>query len=183
MLQLRRPVFAVNAVVLAGLLVMGFAVPIAVAAGTNARSVPKEVAEQNADLMALRNVFRTRTVLALVSEVAFFTPETILSDPYLARYMELQGKYDLHPLAARIRSQAFDIVVTARIPRGYRGINYLSPTLRAAVHHSYEPLCAKNNWVMLLRRGAPPSGTMAAQLIATGCDTSLCDRGSYCRSW
>lgn len=183
MLKLRRSVFGVAGLWLSGLVLICLAAPIGVGAFTAARTWPEETRVQNLEMTALQRAFRDQTVLALVPKVAFFTPEIFLSDTFTASAYERLGRFDLHPLARRIRNQTFDLIVTPQKPTGYRGVAHLSPTLRPAIAEAYRPFCLLKDWVMFLPRNSTTKGPLNERLVALGCNATACLEGPLCRSW
>lgn len=181
-LKVRRA-FGVAGLWLSGLLLIYLAVPIALAAFTAARTGPEETRAHNIEVTALQGALRDQAVLALDTEAAFFTQEVVLSDPFAASYYERLGKFDLQPLAGRIRSQTFDLIVTFRKPVRHRGVDLLSPTLRSAIVEAYQPFCTMKGSVMFLRRNSTAQGSLSERLVALGCDSNACVDGPVCRSW
>ncbi len=179
----RRLAFGVTAVWLSALLLICLAAPIAAAAFTAARTWPEETRAQNLDMTALQRALRDQSVLAFVPRVAFFTPEVVMSEPIAASLYERLGIVDLHPLAGRIRSQRFDLVVTPKARERWRGVDWLSPTLRSAIEEEYRPFCTMKDWVMSLRRSPTAKGALSERLVALGCDSTACLSGPLCRSW
>ena len=169
-LKLRRSNYAVAGLFLSGLLVINLAVPVGMEAFRTARTLPATLAEGHRKARFFRAAFQDRKVLSFVPSATFFAPEVVLSDPFLASYMERLGKLDLHPLAGRIRAQVFDLIVTSREPASYRGIDFVSPTLRPAIREAYEPFCQMGGVVISVRRNSVEPSTK--RLVELGCDAT-----------
>jgi hypothetical protein len=182
-LKRRRPAFAEAALMLSALLLICLAVPVASSAFTEARTEPGKTRAHNFEMTAFQSAVRDQSVLTFVPGLAFFTPDDFLPDPWGLSYGELMGTFDYHPLAARIRAQKFDLIVTPRVPDSHRGLALLSPTLRPAITEAYQPFCSLHNWVMFLRRSSDGQANSGARLVAMGCDAASCLDGPYCRSW
>jgi len=182
-LGIRRHGFGVAGLWLSALVLICLALPIGKAAIEVARTWPEETRVHNREMTALQGAMRDQRVLSLVPSVALFAPEIVLSEPFGAAHYERIGRFDLHPLAGRIRSQAFDLIVTSQEPARFRGVDHLSPTLRSAIVEAYQPFCAKGNLVMFFRRGSIGQGALGRRLAALGCDADACLAGPVCRSW
>jgi hypothetical protein len=167
-LKLRRPNYAVAGLFLSGLLVINLSMPLGLKAFQTARTLPAMAAEHHRKARVWRAAFQNQKVLSFVPSVTFFAPEVIMSDPFLASYLERLGRVDLHPLAGRIRAQAFDLIVTPTESLGYRGIVYVSPTLRPAIREAYEPFCQMRGVVIHVRRNS--AGPLTKRLVELGCD-------------
>ena len=72
-------------------------------------------------------------MLSLVPAIAFHTRTPPVTEPFVLRVFELRGRFDLGPLADRIRAREHDLVVTNLVHRSYRGSSTLSPTLQDAI--------------------------------------------------
>lgn len=166
-LKLRRPNYAVAGLLLCGLLVINYAVPLGREAFGIARTLPVTLAEQHRKERIFRAAFQNQKVLSFVPALGFFTSEVVLSDPFLASHLESVGKFDLRPLAGRIRAQAFDLIVTPSEPVRYRGNMLVSPTLGMAIGEAYEPFCQMERVVMLVRRNS--AGPLTGRLVELGC--------------
>jgi hypothetical protein len=172
-LKLRRFNYSVPGLLLSGLLVFKLSVPLGVEGFGIAHTLPSVLAEENRSATFFRATFQNRKVLSLFPAVTFFAPEVIVSDPWLASYMERLGKVDLHPLAGRIRAQAFDLIVTQRNPAAsYRGIDHLSPTLRPAIHEAYEPFCWMGGVAIFVPRSS--TGAQTKRPVQPSSDTTAC---------
>jgi hypothetical protein len=169
-LKLRRSNYAVAGLFLSGLLVINLSMPVGLEAFRTARTLPAALAEGHRKARFFRAAFQDRKVLSFVPSVTFFAPEVVLSEPFLASYMERLGKLDLHPLAGRIRAQVFDLIVTSREPASYRGIDFVSPTLRPAIREAYEPFCQMGGVVISVRRNSVEPSTK--RLVELGCDAT-----------
>ena len=183
MLKLRRSGYSFAGLCLAGVLLVAMTPNIAYQTHKNVHLASESAPAYDRQMLALREAFQHRHVLSLAPEVAFFSPEVILSEPWLASYLERSGSFDLDPLARQIRERQFDVVVTRRTPALYRGVPLLSPTLRPAIAEAYRPYCAMDEWVIFWRRDSTVDEAFSGRLAALGCDAAACVNGPTCRSW
>jgi hypothetical protein len=169
-LKLRRHNFSVAGLFFLSVLTLTISAPLGMAAFSAARALPAAVAAGHHKARVFRAAFHGQKVLSFVPAVTIFAPEVALSDPFLASFLERVGKFDFHPLAGRIRSQAFDLIVTSREPISYRGVDHLSPTLRPAIREAYQPFCHMEGVVIFVRRNS--AGPLTERLVGLGCDTT-----------
>ena len=139
------------------------------AVGLTVGALRNDVAARNAQIVALKAALRDRRVFAAVPQVAILTRTPPLTEPYLDRYLELLGRFDAGPLAARIRAGEFEVVVTLLGNDVYRGIEHLSPTFRSAIRSAYVPVCVAGKWLIHLPRGQGDTGPLAEDLRRLGC--------------
>jgi hypothetical protein len=169
-LQLRRSNFSVAGLFLLSVLTLTTSVPLGTAAIRATRALPAAMAEQHRAARVFRAAFQGQKVLSFVPAVTIFAPEVALSEPFLASFLERLGEFDFHPLAGRIRSQAFDLIVTSIAPMSYRGVYLLSPTLRPAIREAYEPFCQMEGLVIFVRRNS--AGPLTERLVQLGCEAT-----------
>lgn len=168
-------------VFLASMILLVAAVPrIRIASTTRQAALAMNAYNKRA--LALRATMQGRRVLALAPEVAILAPEIILSDPFTAAHMERVGRFDLRPLAQQIRTGLFDVVVTYKSRRVYRGIDLLSPTLRSAILGNYRPYCALDDSLFFMHANGADS-SLERQLATIGCDVQACSVAKSCEGW
>ena len=76
-----------------------------------------DVTARNAEWVGLESLLKEERVLSLVPEIAFHTRTPPVTEPFVLRVFELRGRFDLGPLADRIRAREYDLVVTNLVPR------------------------------------------------------------------
>ena len=128
-----------------------------------------DVAARNAEWVGLESLLKEKRVLSLVPEIAYHTRPPPVTEPFVLRVFELRGRFDLGPLADRIRALEYDLVVTHLAHRSYRGIEHLSPTLRDAIRSSYAPFCVLRESLFQLPRDREASGPLTDGLLRLGC--------------
>jgi hypothetical protein len=133
----RAPVLEV---LLAGLIL---AVQLPTTLDSVKRSVTWNVRARNAEWDLFKELLKDRKVFTAGTPFALLVPSPPISEPYLIRLLEMQGRYDPAPLADRLRAGEYDLVVT-RLSNSevYRGVGYLSPAFRNAIRAAYTPHCA-----------------------------------------
>jgi hypothetical protein len=153
---------------LAGLLLAQLPGPLKLAY-TSIRSGRQATREWNRQMVALHTALKSSRVLSTVSTVTQLAPEPLLVEPFLTAHLERIGLLDLGPVTKRIRDHEFDLVVTLADALSYRGVPFISPTLRTAIAASYQPYCAFKGW-LFFRPAYADNPEVLEKLDAIGCD-------------
>ena len=137
----------------------------------------------NAALTALDRALQGVRTLSTAPRIAIMSPDPVITEPFLVTYLNRVGKYDLTPLAKSIRERRFDVVVTNEQASMFRGIPYIAPDLRAAIHSSYEPYCQFLGRLFHLRKRPGRLSAVARRLDELGCKPVDCNASEVCRDW
>jgi hypothetical protein len=111
------------------------------------------------------------------------SPDPVITEPFLVTYLNRVGKYDLTPLVRSIGEESFDVVVTNERASTYRGIPFIAPDLRAAIHSSYEPHCRFLGRLFHLPKTPNRASALADRLDELGCQPVDCNTSDVCKDW
>jgi hypothetical protein len=175
--------FGVAGLTLSVVLLICLALPVGSLALGTALNASAWTRTRNRELTDFQNAVKSRKVLTFATDLTFFSPTDFVPDPWGASLGERMGVSDLHPMAARILGQEFDLIVTQRISETWRGVDRLSPTFKLAIGEAYQPFCALENWLMFLPRDRAAHEDLRGRLLAMGCDARACLSGPSCRTW
>jgi hypothetical protein len=131
-----------------------------------------QVREENRATEALRGALAGHYVLALVPWVAVLEPDPVITEPYLASYLEAAGRFKATPIVETLRQQQFDAVVTDTSMHGYRGVPIVPADIGAAVAASYAPYCGFGDLVFAVPRARAVPRSLREALDRIGCQTS-----------
>lgn len=131
-----------------------------------------QVREENHATAALRGALAGHHVLALVPWVAVLDPNPVITEPYLASYLEAAGRFKATPIVATLRQQEFDAVVTDTSMHRYRGVPIVPPDVGAAVAEAYQPYCSLGDLMFFMPRTRLAPRPLRDALARIGCLTS-----------
>lgn len=157
-------------------------VPASLEAGTIRRSIGK-IEWRNRELRAVEGVLRTRRVASTVPRLALMTVAPPVTDPYFVGMQLKAGGDSYTRLFDQLRRGEFELVVTGRSGGQWRGIEHVSPALRAAISTAYRPYCVYGRALFHVRRQADQGSTLAAELRAIGCRPVVLAHADSVVSW
>lgn len=128
-----------------------------------------QVREENHETAALRGALLGHHVLALVPWVAVLEPSPVITEPYLASYLEAAGRFKATPIVAELQRQEFDAVVTDTSMHGYRGVPIVPPDIGAAVAAAYLPYCSLGDLIFFMPRTRSTPRPLRDALDRIGC--------------
>ena len=91
----------------------------------------------------------------MVANAATFAPEVVLPEPFLLAVLDRTKAMSSAPMAKRVASQEFDLVIVPLEAATWRGMPVITPTIREAIQESYQPYCQFGRWLFLLPKGNP----------------------------
>ena len=143
----------------------------------------QEVERWNDQFRKARNVLGGQHIFSTVPRLALLDPAPVLTEPYLMSYMQRLGKFDPQPILDRIRSQEFDLVITASRRESWRGVPHIAPDLRRAIEESYVPQCTILGALVQVPRARPGDDDLRRQLNRNGCAPLRGDAIAAGQSW
>lgn len=168
-LQLGRYRAPVMSLFVAGLLLTQVPDPAAQAL-SSIRIGRTQTQNWNRQMTALQMALRGTRVLSTVLTVTQLAADPVIAEPFLGSELNRTGVADYAPIAAKIRNNDFDIVVTQTEAGEWRGVELIPPILRNAIASSYQPYCAFQGWLFFKPAGAVNAAVLE-RLQAIGCET------------
>jgi hypothetical protein len=172
MLELRRArhIEGSPSLLLAGIVILMIVVPNLRSTLSVARTLnPGNIREENAKVAALETTLKDMHILSVVPRISLMSREPpLITEPFLLRYLELQHRFDFHPLCTRIEAAEFDLVVTFYGRSNFRGVELLSPALKTAITTAYTPFCQLEDNLIHVPKGKPISQKVQT-LVNIGC--------------
>ena len=183
-LKADTPKRKVGSVFLAGLIGFYIVLPIVRDLGSlRERLSPSYIRAANQRASLIREAFQGRHIFTIVPFVALFDPQPAMIEPFVFSYLQRLGKIDPTPVMNSLQREEFEAVVTQRGARSYRGIDFISPSLRQAIITGYTPHCELDGLLVHLPRDTAHSGDLRTKLQEIGCQPVSCDDGGPCPRW
>jgi hypothetical protein len=182
-LHLRWKTAPVPALFAGVLLFTVFVLPAASNLPGFAKGATSGVSRRNREGIALRGALEGKHVLSMVANAATFAPEVVLPEPFLLAVLDRTKAMSSAPMAKRVASQEFDLVIVPLEAATWRGMTVITPTIRTAIQESYQPYCQFGRWLFLLPKGSPKHEELATRLDGIGAVRVTCPADRECTSW